>query len=111
MVVGGGILVAGGHLVRSAWIVGTLVPLTIAGTSGRSALRGPGRGLGDDDGAMIAGAMTTLIAVTRMWGVVPPAGTVARVALVSLAAGLAARRGRPRVGGSSQIALLGCAIR
>ena len=40
---------------------------------------------------MTTGALATLAAVARMWDVAPPMGTVARIALVSLAAGLSAR--------------------
>lgn len=91
MVVGGGILVAGGELARSAWIMGSLVPLTIAAHVWAIPRYGALGAAWVTTGAMTVGALATLIAVARMWGVAPPAATVARVALVSLAAGLSAR--------------------
>lgn len=111
MVVGGGILVAGGELGRSAWIMGTLVPLTIAGHVWAIPRYGALGAAWVTTGAMTVGALATLTAVARMWGVAPPGGTVARVALVSLAAGLAARAW-PALGWGlvAQVALLACAI-
>jgi O-antigen/teichoic acid export membrane protein len=91
MVVGGGILIAGGEIDRSAWIIGSLVPLTIAGHLWAIPRFGAIGAAWVTTGAMTAGALATLIAVARMWGVRPPPGTVARVALVSAAAGFAAR--------------------
>lgn len=111
MVVGGGILVAGGDLDRSAWIMGMLVPLTIAGHVWAIPRYGAMGAAWVSTGAMTVGALATLTAVARMWGVAPPGGTVARVALVSLAAGLAARAWPAEGWGLvAQVALFACAI-
>lgn len=89
--VGGTILIAGGRLDRQAWILVCLVPAAIGGHLWAIPRFGPMGAAWVSTCAMVAGAVLTLGAIARMWDIRPPAGTLIRIALVSLAAGLAAR--------------------
>ena len=84
-------LVAAGRLFVPAWISGSLVPLTVLAHLWAIPRFGGIGAAWVSTGAMVACAALNLLAVARLWGVVPPAGSVARAALVSLAAGLSAR--------------------
>lgn len=91
MGVGGAVLIAGGRLDRPAWILVTLVPLTVAAHVWAIPRFGAIGAAWVSTGAMTAGALMTLVAIARMWGVVPPPASLVRTALVALGAGLAAR--------------------
>ncbi|MGH7565818.1 MAG: lipopolysaccharide biosynthesis protein [Gemmatimonadota bacterium] len=91
MAVGSAVLIAGGRLDRSARILVSLLPLTIAAHVWAIPRYGAIGAAWVSTGAMTAGALLTLVAVARMWGVVPPPASLARTALVALAAGLLAR--------------------
>jgi O-antigen/teichoic acid export membrane protein len=111
MSVAGTILIAGGRLSRPGWILAALVPLTIAGHVWAIPRYGAIGAAWVSTGAMVAGAALTLLAVARMWGVVPPAASVARIALVGLAAGIAARAWSPSGWALvAELALLAAAI-
>lgn len=91
--------------------MGTLVPFTIAGHVWAIPRFGALGAAWVTTAAMTVGALATLTAVARMWGVTPPGGTVARAALASLVAGFAARAWPAQGWGLvAQIAILGSAI-
>jgi O-antigen/teichoic acid export membrane protein len=87
----GVVLVSGGELRRPAWILGSLVPATLAGHLWAIPRYGAVGAAWVSTGAMVAGAALMLAAVARMWGNAPPAATIVRTAGVALAVGLAAR--------------------
>jgi O-antigen/teichoic acid export membrane protein len=89
--VGGTILIAGGRLDRQAWILVCLLPVAIGGHLWAIPRFGPLGAAWVSTCVMVAGALLTLGAVARMWNIHPPAASVVRIALVSLAAGLGAR--------------------
>lgn len=91
MGVGGAVLIAGGRLDRPARILVSLVPLAIAAHVWAIPRYGPIGAAWVSTGAMTAGALMTLIAIARMWGVVPPPASLARTTLVALAAWFSAR--------------------
>jgi O-antigen/teichoic acid export membrane protein len=95
MSVGGAILIAGGRLNRPGRILAAILPLTIAAHVWAIPRYGPIGAAWVTTGAMAAGAALTLLAVARMWGVVPPPASVARVSVVALAAAFAARAWSP----------------
>jgi O-antigen/teichoic acid export membrane protein len=84
-------LVAGGRLEVPGRIALGLSPLTILGHLWAIPRYGALGAACVSTGAMVAGALLTLYAVSRMWGVRPPLATAGRAALVALAGGLAAR--------------------
>jgi O-antigen/teichoic acid export membrane protein len=88
--VGATVLIAGGRLDRSARILVALVPLAIAAHMWAIPRFGPMGAAWVSTGTMTAGALMTLAAIARMWGVVPPPATLVRTALVALAVGLSA---------------------
>ena len=91
MGVGSAILIAGGELDRSAWILGSILPFTIAALIWAIPRFGAIGAAWVSTVAMATGAVMTMVAIARMWGVVPPTATMARAVLVALAAGLSAR--------------------
>jgi O-antigen/teichoic acid export membrane protein len=95
MATAGMILIAGGRLKAQARILVGLVPLAIAGHLWAIPRFGALGAARVSTVAIVAGTVLTLGAVARMWGVRPPAATLARVAIVSLAAGLAAHAWQP----------------
>ena len=84
-------LVAGGRLDVPARVFGALVPLTIAAHLWVIPRFGAIGAAWVTTGAMVAGALLMLVGLARMWGVAPPAGSVARAAFIGLAVWLGAR--------------------
>ena len=111
MAIGGVILIAGGKLDSQARILVALIPLAIGGHLWAIPRFGALGAARVSTFAMVAGSLLTLAAVARMWRVWPPAGTLVRVAIVSLGAGLAAHAW-PATGWRliGELALLGAAI-
>ncbi|HJU86583.1 MAG TPA: oligosaccharide flippase family protein, partial [Gemmatimonadota bacterium] len=111
MAVGGTILIAGGRLDRQAVILVSLVPAAIGGHLWAIPRFGPIGAAWVSTCVMVAGALLTAGAIARMWDIRPPLASVARIALVSLAAGLGARAW-PAAGWQliAQLALIGAAI-
>lgn len=104
-------LVAGGRLDIPAWIFCALVPLTIAAHLWAIPRYGAIGAAWVTTGAMVTGALLTLLGLARMWGVAPPLGSVARSALIALGAGLAARAwAAPGTGLVLELGLLALAV-
>jgi O-antigen/teichoic acid export membrane protein len=91
MAVGGTILIAGGRIDRQAWILVSLVPVAIGGHLWAIPRFGPIGAAWVSTCVMVTGVVLTLGAIARMWDIRPPAASLLRIALVSLAAGLGAR--------------------
>ena len=91
MAVGGTMLIAGGRLDRQAWILVSLLPVAIGGHLWAIPRFGPIGAAWVSTCVLVTGALLTLAAIARMWDVRPPATSLLRIALVSLAVGIGAR--------------------